>query len=717
MTLRRTLPALLENFILTPAHILFLISLGAAFITLRRSTDFNFHEFFDFSLYSFIFSVPLGWLIVKLCLPDLYSMSARAAFIIAVGYCASALTGFFVTSIGGRNLYLAICLIGGAIALAWSAVEWFRLSAQARRESLSRLLDATVNNATFWILLSLCLLAVIVIYPLMTPLRQITPTEYLDYTDIDGFYHSARVQLFQIQAPLLTSPDLSGIKPQVYPDLHHFWIGQISAWTTGGPRKAYIVYAPAILVIAGTIVLYAAGKALTQSAWGGLVAAALGYVILLPNPYDSTFFLRESQELITNWNAERMRFVDLRFGLSYGVSWLILTAIVLALALYRTHKSSWTGIALLSLAAFVIAPLLRIRPHHLMVFVPVYGLILFYLLIRERKLRYLIPFLVLVSTTGALYLESTSSNYELAPVAMGIEYGLFSSVHNSLVPSPLSNLIALLPPLAQPPFVVFFLFALRAAGLFYSLVIGGWIFQLVRTRRRPSLPILFLFGVVFTTWLGVLFIIIEPYRNLGGDWGGQALFILPRVAVLIAIVPLVQWGRALGERIPFFKRNAAAFAIVGLALGVGVTAWGAESTLKSEPLRAYQMNATEFDLYRWLATNTPPTTVIAADTRHPVNAQGETIGNTNFLGGMTERPGYLQRTFINNTIYPAETQRRQQYLDDLLAAETSKEMRALLQNAPFDYWLVYADATPKTNPACCMLELRAEFPRLYQVIR
>lgn len=571
-----------------------------------------------------------------------------------------------------------------------------------------------LGNSTFWILLSLCLLSVIVIFPLMSPLRQITPTQFLDYTDIDGFYHSSRVQLFGIQAPLITSPDLSGIKSLVYPDLNHFWIGQVATWTSGGPRKGYLIYAPALLVIGTIIVSYATGKALTCSVWGGYLASALAYIILIPNPYDSTFFLRDFLEPIVNWNAERMHFLDFRFGLAYGVGWLLLSGVVLALALYTEHTSTRTGIGLLSVAAFLIGPLLRIRPHYSIIVIPVFGLILVYMLVKERKWQYLLPFFVLGIVTTALFLESTGGNYELATSELGIEYGLFANFVAELVPSVVRQGIALLPPLLQPPLLILALFALRVVGLAMSLIIGVWGIILLRKRQLPSLPILFMFGVLLVTWLAVLFIILEPYRNIGGDWGGQALFILPRIAMLIAVVPLYQWGRAAVERFAVLKQNAPALALIGLTFGAGISQWGAESTLKSEPLRAYQISADELDAYGWIAANTPQTASIAADTRHRVNAQGETIGDTNFLSGMTERPGYLQRIFINGTLFAAESKHRQDVLDELFAAASPARVQTLLKTAAFDYLLVYQDLSPHTDLACCMLELRSTYPRIYQ---
>lgn len=691
-----------RSVVLRPRHGLFLISLGLMLVSWRGMEEFAFRNLVAIALFGFVFSVPMGWLVVTLLLPDLESKSARIALIVTAGYAVSVLTGFFITAALGRVFFLGICLLCGAVAL----VPFF---ARKGRFQGAR---STWANPSVWIVAALTMASITVASPLLSPLERVTPALYMEYVDVDGFFHVSRVQMLSQQVPMATSPDLAGVKPSVYPDLSHFWIGQLAAWTTAGARSTYLTYAPMLLILATAVVMYATGKALTNSRWGGYLAAALGCLIVVPNPLDATFFLRRSVTSGVEWNAERMHFADLRFGLAYGVGWLMVSGVVLALALYAQHKNTRTGIGLLTVGSLALGVLLRIRPHFSIIVVPVYLLILVYLLGTRRRWQYLVPIVTLGVTSGALYAESISGNYQLISAELGIGYGVFAESIAPLVPGLIRNLIDRLPSWLEPTFIILALATTRVMGLAYSIVIGVWMLALLRKREIPSLPILFLFGVLTTTLIGVLTVIVEPLRADGGDWGGQAILILPRVAVLLAVVPLFKWGRALSERVAFVKQNALWLALIGLALGGAISLWGAESVLHSESLRAYVIQGTDIEAYRWISENTAGTAVIAADPDHKVNGQGETLGRSNFLSGMTERPAYLQR--LANRFFVKDIMFRQELLTRLFEADSVEQVQSLLRAATFDYLIVYPDRPPKTDLGCCMRLIRSAYPQIYQ---
>ena len=129
-------------------------------------------------------------------------------------------------------------------------------------------------------------------------------------------------------------------------------------------------------------------------------------------------------------------------------------------------------------------------------------------------------------------------------------------------------------------------------------------------------------------------------------------------------------------------------------------------------VRAYALDQSQLDTYYWLRQSLPAAAVVAASPAHTVNANGETIGLTNFLSGMLERSVYYER----QTMYsPAEAHRRQQLLTSLFAAQSAGELQTLLAQATFDYLLVYPDTPPATDLSCCLQLIWDDTPRVYQL--
>jgi hypothetical protein len=103
--------------------------------------------------------------------------------------------------------------------------------------------------------------------------------------------------------------------------------------------------------------------------------------------------------------------------------------------------------------------------------------------------------------------------------------------------------------------------------------------------------------------------------------------------------------------------------------------------------------------YGWIMANTPATAVVAAHPDHRLNAFGETIASTSFLGGQVRRPIYLQRLA---EYVAGETTRRRGILTRLFDEETVEGVKAAVKEATFDYLLVYPDKPPRTDLSCCL---------------
>jgi hypothetical protein len=195
------------------------------------------------------------------------------------------------------------------------------------------------------------------------------------------------------------------------------------------------------------------------------------------------------------------------------------------------------------------------------------------------------------------------------------------------------------------------------------------------------------------------------------------LVIAGPVGEILAIVPIYYALRALASRFPALMTHRHMLAVGGLALATTVTYRGADSVLRSQLQRAYPITAAEMNGYRWIMANTPATAVVAAHPDHGVNANGETVATTSFLAGQTRRPAYLQRVA---EYFGAEATHRREILAGVFDSETAEGVKAALQEATFDYLLVYPDKPPRTDLSCCLTSVygdtskdRAEF-RIYR---
>jgi hypothetical protein len=345
--------------------------------------------------------------------------------------------------------------------------------------------------------------------------------------------------------------------------------------------------------------------------------------------------------------------------------------------------------------------LVRLRPHFFLAVSPWFGFLVLLHVWRRRDVLCAAPLLVIGLVFAALYLESTSAHYNAGSTHLAFDYGLFGqqTLKYKQFPSMVQAGLVRLPALIQPLAVSVAISVFQLLGAAFVLILLAYAILVIRRRVRFStvetgLLLVWLTAIVLST-----VVILDARRNAGGDWGFQALVIAGPVAQILAIVPIYYLVRALASRIPALVAHRHLLAVGVLAVATTVTYRGADSVLRSQLQRAYPITAAEMNGYRWIMTNTPATAVVAAHPDHGVNANGETVATTSFLAGQTRRPAYLQRVA---EYFGGEATRRREILAGVFDAETGDGVRAALQDATFDYLLVYPDKVPRTDLSCCL---------------
>ena len=677
---------------LSGAHLLLLVSGAAALVVLRSTASFSFKRGLMFALLTYVSIVPIGWLLVRLLIPDVRATSARWALIVTIGYAASVLIGFFCGVLGIGSAYLPLCILCLAIMLVWRSSEIRR---EARVGSGARLLDF----ARWWpsrpasVVGALAALGILATTPMMAPIQRVSPSLYYDYAFIDVYFMTARAHVLMHGAPAYTLVDLAGAVPYVYPDLHLFWMAQAALWSHIDVNNVYLVYAPIVLICLYTLTMYALGKELTGSRWGGYIGGSLPYVLLLSKFYDIDAY-GASPSLI--------HFLDLRTALSHGVAAMLIATVVLIASLSLRHNyPRRTLIGLLTIAGVLTVFLVRLRPHFFIALTPWYGLFVLLHVWRRRDVFCAAPLLIVGLVFAALYLESTSSHYNAGSTHLALDYGLFSretlkyKQFSGLVQAGLGRLPAIIRPLAVSVALTVF----QMLGAAFTFILAGYAILVMRRRVRLSITELGLVLVWLTAVALSTIVVLDARRNVGGDWGFQALVIAGPVGEILAIVPIYYALRALASRLPVLMTQRHMLAAGGLALATTVTYRGADSVLRSQLQRAYPITSTEMNGYQWIMANTPATAVVAAHPDHAVNPNGETVASTSFLGGQTRRPAYLQRVA---EYFGAEATRRRQILGGVFDSETVQGVKTALQDATFDYLLVYPDKLPRTDLSCCL---------------
>lgn len=699
----------------TPLQVIVIALALATTFVLRSETLFTFREAATFLGFALLSIVPLGGSLVQILLPDLKSRSARAGLIGITGYAASGTLGFLLGALGVGWLYLPVCV---AMLGVWLALLYVQSPTQDR--ALDRLAAAfplrqVWNSRSFWILGLIALVSVLVTMPLLAPRISVTDGLLYDYSFRDLQYHLSHAIMFLQGAPLQTWPGLAGTRPLVYPDLHNFWMAQMAVWSGVTIESVFFVYAPLTMILSNTLLLYAFGKRVTGSMWGGCIAAALAYIVFVPNFYEPNFFLRQMET--PSWILIRTHFLEFASAPVYGIGWQILTAVALCISFAFSNSTSSTRTGALTIAAILLATLLRVRPQFFVVMVPPFLLVVAWLGYKLRGWWLVVPPAVFALLVGIFIFESTGSYYNTSSLAIGIAYGSMGDfIVESYLTEPLTRWVTSLPQVLAPLVALCLYILIRLVGFAFGLVLTFGIVQGIRKKWRLRAVDWYLVLVLGCTVVACSLIVYPAYVDIGGNWAGQASKIITRIVLLLAVVPLFQLGHAIYRHSAWVRSHSGSLALGALVLFAFISFRGASATLYQQAARAYKLTEQELAAYNWIKVNTSPEMVIAANPAHILNAFGDTVENTYFLTAQTHRPAYVQQEFLASDAQGLEIEKRSRILKELFSTQDPRHLRELLQATNIDLILVYPETPAQTDLSCCTKLLYGKGPQIYQVV-
>src|SRR5207245_10059038 len=116
----------------------------------------------------------------------------------------------------------------------------------------------------------------------------------------------------------------------------------------------------------------------------------------------------------------------------------------------RDRYGRRTVVGLLVMAGVFTVVMLRLRPHFFFALVPWYGIFTLMQAWRRRDALLAAPLFIAGLLFALLYLESTSSHYDITSTRLTLEYGLFSRTAMQSLPQPVQVELGRLPGLIQP---------------------------------------------------------------------------------------------------------------------------------------------------------------------------------------------------------------------------------------------------------------------------
>lgn len=641
--------------------------------------------------------VPIGTLVVRAVIPKPLPRLVQWGLAAGIGY---AVCPVVVTALGAArllSLYLPLCLLALVVALA------------RRRASAHRTTErdhAIAGIEPTFVLLAIVSLSAVAVIPLMTPLKEVAAGHFRHYAYVDDFYHLALVQGLVRDIPLADWPSLSGMRPAFYTVYHHTLLAAVARFAHVPSLEVVVVYARLIGVVMTTWLAYGIGLTLTRSPWGGLIAAALQHLVLVPNIYDRNLWLA-GQAMVFHPNFYQLHFYSLRYA-SHSISGDVLTlTAMLAVAIALADDDHRRRIGALTLAGATAALLLQTRGQFALVVLPMVGLVQCVSGLRHRRWAYLVPVSVTLAVVAAITLSVRTPG---SRADLMISYGVFgaSAARDGFLPTVVREGIARFPVLVQPFLGVTALVGLRFVGAnVVALVCWAWWTGVWRGPARPFAW--FLLGMIVTGSAASLFV---EQRGLPGNIGINVLSGLRMPVLMLAVVPLF----ALGQRFMAWRcwRRPGLLLILVLVAATAVTTRGANAALKDQSPRAYDISAEEFAAYRWVTAHSAPDTIVAAHPDHRVNERGEMIRSSNLLSAMTDRPVYVQR--IAGFTY-AEGRRRAAILRDFFSAPSAAEACAISTRERLDLVLEWPSepmASASSGRSCLTLVYPGT-PRVYQV--
>lgn len=632
--------------------------------------------------------LPMVMIVCPGCKP-----AVRIALVCTTGFVMTILLRFVLGVLGLLDAFWLLALLFfGVWFLAWVHGK------HSFRTKLRQKLARTLTQPTIYFFGLIAVLSLAAASPLMTPLQKVGADSYLDFAHRDNFFHLTRAAILGVQVPPYTNPNLSGTKPLLYPDYLHAWMGMVIHDARVSASLVYFQVTPVFLIFVTLINLYAVGKWMAGSTLGGYIAAALGYIVFVPDPWDHNLLLRNV--LVTQRTAYETHFFDLRYNLSNVAGSLLFTALVLILLAHHKEQDTRTRIGLLTLGSLIVVALVRVRSNYFVPVASIYVLYLVWKLFSTRAQVYIVPPATFCLLFLFVFVESTSPTYDASSATLAIDYGRFGMSLQDSFPAWLNFWVTRGPPLLAPLVYELLYVGLVSFGLLFLITFVLWSLPYAFGKKRIDSPNLFLVLVLIGTITAASFLVIQGTDVDDGNWGPQAFYLLPRIGLLFAIVPLHEIIRRLLERVRVSLRYKTAAAVAFLVVCAFIAFRAADATLHKIPERALPLTGQELNIYNWIRLTTAPKAVVAANPNHRVNAYRETVATTNLLSGMTERPSYIQRDALS--LQSKEGLRRDANLQKLFSSESADEVNAVLAQMNFDYLVVYPDTPPKFDPGCCL---------------
>ncbi len=667
---------------------------------LKISTTVSLWDLAVVAVVLFFLVVPLGSLATRWVLPTDVPSHVRVAFAVGLGYVL--IPPIVVRTAQAGHIGL---LAPPLLALAGALV--FRSAIVALRPF--RALRQAWNSETPFVLAIIGALSVAVVTPLMSPLRPADISTYANYAYIDSFFHLNLVQRLMTTMPLQDWPNMAGSAPLFYQDYHHVLLAALARLSGRSAGPVFFLYAPIALVSITILLAYAVGRSMTRSRIGGYIAAALQYIVLIPNVYDRNWLL-ENQWSVMLPNFYQIHFYDLRYAQHAASGWIATLVLILTwvVALQTDNRRTVARTTLAGCVLFAVLFMFRSQ-YALMMAVPAAAAVLW--LTRQR--RELLLGSALVGVASFAWVLYPYDRLQSSSAGLVIQYGVFAtraSRAGYYLPNFVTHVLSFVPDLIRPVVGLAAVVGMRIIGLNLLVVIGLGARSIWRAKAAPVLARseTYLWMAIGGAFLGALFL-EQPTAAGNIGWNILQGMVLP--ALLLASVAVVDLtGRT--RLHDWWRRRRPVALAVAVVLSL-IAHRGAEALLHERPDRAYLLTAVELDAYAWVRAHTPATAVIAADPSHRVNSLGETIRSTAFLSGMTERSVFVQYV---STFTRTEGDRRVALLEAIYGTESEAEACRLIRETAADYWIEYQDRPFAAGPLSCLQREFQGNPNVYRTI-
>ena len=419
--------------------------------------------------------IPPGVLIIGTCIPSGAGSATRVALVGSVGYVAATVGAVALGSVG---LLWSFPFVWTALAIACGIVLVRR-----PHGTTGGALDAGFL-AEALPLLAVIGLSLVAVTPLMTPVEPQPGGGIISYGYIDAYQGVAMIQGLIRSLPLTEHYSLAGLEALAYPDFHYTFLAMLSRLTGVSPVDMYFVHGAILLVLIGVPLAHAIGREATGEPLGGLVAAALLYIGVLPNLYDIN-------PTLANVSVPYMptfyqtHFYSPRLNQHEGAGALLVLTALLGLQLAERATATRARVSSLVVAGCCIAALSRFRSQHLLSAGPAFLLTTAWLGLRFRDWRMMAGLAACVGLLGLLAVQTFSGVYDPRSAALVFRYGNFGReiLDRWYLPARLQPLIAAMHPLVGPAVAAAAWVAFRFIGLNLGVLIAGRVWQWLKHRQ------------------------------------------------------------------------------------------------------------------------------------------------------------------------------------------------------------------------------------------